>query len=371
MRLGLCLVCVVAAVVAVTAQAPCPTLPGEVVNGATKAVVSTGTSATLAARAAALLAQGWSVLAIGGSASNPSILASCPVGKPPTAGIAASYPKDVGISAHPAVVFVEEFEDSISGVISRWTDHLEHTAAISLDVPAGSAAGSHSIAIPRTAADSGGHFLKSWPTNYDRLYVRFYIKATSTPHHSGVWLGGENVAGGPRYPDPHAGVQPCRVVTGECTAQGRAAWFWASAEQSPYNYFDSYASFLTMHPDAGGTYWGNLLTGNTANSIPLNTWTCVEHTIKVNDIGDSNGEYTVWLNGLKVTDLRKGTPTGTWSGGIFTQGAGTPFPGLEWRDAAFGVNYIWLQNYTDGAATNTVWYDHVVVATQYIGCLAP
>jgi hypothetical protein len=298
-------------------------------------------------------------------------LAASPAAGPPQtrAGIADRYPKDVNIETNPNVIFVEEFEDSIADVIARWTDHLENTSYIDTDVPPGSPAGSHSIAIPRTPKDMGGHFLKSWPTNYDRLYARFYIKFTSPPHHSGVWLGGEKVTGGPRYPDPHAGLPPCRID--ECAKQDRAAWFWSSAEPSPYGFFDSYSAFLNMRPDGKGTHWGNMLTMNKSARIPANTWTCVEHMIKVNDVGDTNGEYAMWLNGETLSELGKGFPAGAWEGGQFTQTRnGRPFGGIEWRDdAGFGVNYIWMQNYNE--TNNIVWYDHLVVATSHIGCMAP
>jgi hypothetical protein len=359
------------------AQTTCPTLPGEVINGTTKTVVSSGPASTLAARAAQLIAQGWTVISHGGSAANPTILASCPVvptTPPPTGGIAAGYPKDVGIAAHPAVVFTEEFEDSIAAVVSRWTDHQERTSYISPDVPAGSVAGSHAIAIPRTATDTGGHFFKGWGTNYPELYVRYYLKTTSHAHHVGVWIGGENVgSGGPRFPDPHAGAKPCRVATGECAARSLAAWFWTSAEPDDYDYFNSYTAFLNMHPDGNGTYWGDLLATNKVTTLPLNTWTCVEQRVKLNQVGNTDGEYTIWFNGVQLVALGKGFPPGSWSGGIFTPAAtGTAFEGLEWRDTtAFGINYVWLQNYTDGPLTNTVWFDHLVVATQRIGCLAP
>lgn len=292
----------------------------------------------------------------------------------PAGGIAANYPKDVGIAANPAVVFVEEFDDSIAAVVSRWTDHLEKTSFISTDVPAGSVAGSHSIAIPRTTSDTGGHFFKGWAIPRDELYVRFYVKPSAPAHHLGVWIGGENVGPtGPLFPDPHAGALPCRVSTGECAARSLAAWFWSSAEPDGAGWFNTYSAFLNMHPDGGGTYWGNLLATNMTTVLPLGAWSCVEHRVKMNRVGDTDGEYSVWLNGVQVAALGKGFPLGAWTGGSWvTAPTGTPFAGIEWRDTtAFGVNYVWLQNYTDGTTLNTVWYDHLVVATQRVGCMVP
>lgn len=293
---------------------------------------------------------------------------------PRSLGISARYPKDVGIGADPAVLFVEDFEDSIAGVQGRWTSDAANDSSLSTDVPSGSVVGSHSIAMPRTAGNNGANFLRRFGVELDQVYVRFYVKFTSVSHHSGVWIGAERVdgGGGPFFPDPHAGLLPCRVQDGSCALQGRGAWFWNSAEMSPYGQFDSYTACLNMTPDGTGTYWGNLLIGNPALVIPTNTWACVEHMIKVNTAGTTNGELKIWLNGTQVANLVPGSPVGTWANGVFTPGAGTPFPGFEWRDSNdFGVNYIWMQNYNDSGVDNTMWYDHVVAATSYIGPLVP
>ena len=88
-----------------------------------------------------------------------------------------------------------------------------------------------------------------------------------------------------------------------------------------------------------------------------------------------NGEHAIWLNGTKVSHLGLGFPRGTWSGGIFTQSptGSTTFEGFQWRSTtALNLNWIWLQNYSpDDAAgvSSTILFDHVVVATSYIGCL--
>ena len=93
-----------------------------------------------------------------------------------------------------------------------------------------------------------------------------------------------------------------------------------------------------------------------------------------NPVSASNGEHAIWLNGVKVSHLGQGFPAGSWSGGIFTQGAGsTPFEGFQWRNStALNINWIWLQNYSPAEAagfSSTLMYDHVVAATSYIGCL--
>src|SRR5687768_9052914 len=78
------------------------------------------------------------------------------------AGIAASYPGDVGIEAHPDVILVERFEDTLSSVFSRWTEVLNGSAmTLSTDVPGGST-GSRSLNIPWEGGgvNDGGHLYK-------------------------------------------------------------------------------------------------------------------------------------------------------------------------------------------------------------------
>ena len=49
---------------------------------------------------------------------------------------------------------------------------------------------------------------------------------------------------------------------------------------------------------------------------------------------------------------------------------GAPFEGFNWRtDPKLNVNFVWLYAYTQKPAGHRirVWFDDVVVATEYIG----
>jgi hypothetical protein len=176
-------------------------------------------------------------------------------------------------------------------------------------------------------------------------------------------MGGYNPVSA--WPDPQAGSKP--------VGNDR---FIAGAEQNNVTHaFDHYNYWMNMRPDAGGAYWGDFLLNDPSVQAPRNQWVCVEHMVKLNNpVSASNGEHSIWLNGVKVSHLGQGFPTGSWSGGIFTQGAvGTPFEGFRWRSTtSLPINWIWLQNYSpdDPAGVSaTIKYDHVVAATSYIGCL--
>jgi hypothetical protein len=132
---------------------------------------------------------------------------------------------------------------------------------------------------------------------------------------------------------------------------------------------------MGMHPDGRGDYWGNFLLNNPSIQAPRDQWVCVEHMVKLNNpVWAYNGEHAMWLNGTQISYLRQGSPTGTWVGGIFTQGLGsTPFEGFRWRSTtSLNINWIWLQNYSPddpAGVSSSIKYDHVVVAREYIGCL--
>jgi hypothetical protein len=117
--------------------------------------------------------------------------------------------------------------------------------------------------------------------------------------------------------------------------------------------------------------------------------------IKLNDVGDTNGEQALWIDGKLVSHLGKGFPKGAWIFDKFNPGKGgagerwndvkggreglavpedgAPFEGFRWRTAKeLNVNFVWLFVYTskpDGHRIK-VWFDDVVVATEYIGPIA-
>jgi hypothetical protein len=295
-----------------------------------------------------------------------------PAGSSPSpSSLSSLYPGDVGIESDPSVLFAEKFDDaSLSTVFSRWSDVLRgSTMLLTTDVPAGSPSGSRSLDIPWSGggASNGGHLFRQLPPVDDTLYVRYYIKypASGEPQHEGVWLGGYNPA--TTWPNPQAGVRP-----------GGADRFSAAVETSgsPLR-VDHYNYWMGMRPDGLGNYWGNTLLNNPGVTVQREQWVCVEHMVKLNNpVSASNGEHAVWINGVKVSHLGQGFPAGGWSGGNFIQSAtGSPFEGFRWRsDANLRLNWIWLQNYAPNEPagfTGHLKFDQLVVATRYIGCLAP
>jgi hypothetical protein len=272
-------------------------------------------------------------------------------------GLAARYPHDAGIESDAGVIFTENFEESsVSELVSRWEDVLrQDRMSFTADTPAASG-GSQSASFAGSA-----HLYRRLLPGYDRLYVRFYAKfdTSCTQVHHFVWMGGHNPS--TSYPWPRAGLQP---VGDERWSTGiepiGTNWAW-----------DFYTYWMHMRPDGRGDYWGNLFSGQPSPyPAAKGEWISVEFMVKMNSpMGSSNGEQAFWINGERKAHLGPGFPNGHWRGGIFTPDPnGTPFEGFQWRIVeALNINYLWLEHYVDTDPSCRVWFDDLVVATQYIG----
>jgi hypothetical protein len=100
----------------------------------------------------------------------------------------------------------------------------------------------------------------------------------------------------------------------------------------------------------------------------------------MNDPGSRNGTLALWLDGKPVADIREGTPRRAWTGlgfDVAAPGDGEPFEGFDFRTSAdLKLNFFWLLHYVTEESTrrnraeprpSSVWFDHIVVATDYIG----
>ena len=126
---------------------------------------------------------------------------------------------------------------------------------------------------------------------------------------------------------------------------------------------------------------GNTLVhDNRRTVLPWVRRVCLEIMIKTNTIGKSDGEQEFWIDGKKMGHWKPGEPIGTWMRATFhTSGywntAPKPFEGYDWRsDPELKLNHIILQWYISKEHSeksrvdeNIVYFDDVVVATEYIG----
>lgn len=300
----------------------------------------------------------------------------------PQPGLAAQYPGDRGIQTDPRVLFAEDFETgSIDDLGKRW-DNVSNqdgkVLALSDDVPPDSA-GHRSLQLTAILGqNTGGHLYTRLPKGVEKVFARFYVKFPSDAayiHHF-VTLGGYN----PPTPWPQGGA-------GE-RPKGHERF---SAGIEPYgNYgrfpapgaWNFYAYWPEMKGSADGRYWGNSLTPARPALVPRNRWQCVEVMLQCNSAPEArDGELALWLDGLPVAHFKPGTLRSPWTGLGFSavEKDGEPFEGFRWRtNLDLKINFFWLMHYvTENAArqnrvaqpnpTNRVWFDDVVISTEYVG----
>lgn len=302
-------------------------------------------------------------------------------------GLASGYPGDSGIANDPAVVFTEGFEglNSATTLQNRW-ENVSNSQLMSFvdDIPSGST-GTQALMVEHVGGESnGGHLYRRLDNGYDQLYFRFYVKfdADSNPIHHFVHFGGYN----PTTSGPQGGAGE-RPVGNERFSTGIEPfgdnWAWD---------FYAYWSRMRGSPPSGAT-WGNSFIRDAAPEAALGEWECLEVMMKVNDVGDSNGEMALWVNGELISHLGKGFPMGKWTYDKFNQGQGgssvywsdaqgqgvnydvpaegIPFEGFRFRTVPeLKVNFFWLLVYITTAPQDhisKIYFDDIVIATEYIG----
>lgn len=280
---------------------------------------------------------------------------SQPFERPP-AGIASGFRADVGIEAHPAVVFADRLERA--RLADDWTTAQLVQARV---VRAGDEPGlapaqpRHSlrVTIPRgenLGLDLRFDFLAKRQKEPQEIYLRYYLRVDPewmTSADSGKLPGFGGTYGkagwGGRPWDGQQGWS-ARGGFGKPAAAGHPAhrrlplgsYVYHAGNRSPY----------------GDTYlWGGARGGA---FIEANRWYCVEQHIRLNTPGKSDGVLRAWVDGQPVFERR----------------------GFRLRDTpAIRIENIWMDVYMGGTKPAvrdmTLHIDHVVVATRYIGPMAP
>ena len=272
-------------------------------------------------------------------------------------GIASNYPGDVGIEKDPSVLFADNFE---TGEMKKWDD-LREPIVLSEESPN---SGRWCVQMPMERGKNTGGDAKKWfMPGADKVYARFYVKfsADYQYNHHFVWLLA-NQRNNKWSAFGKAGAKP----NGTYYSTGMEPWF-AWGKNPPPGEVNLYSYFLDMEPDKKmDKYWGNAFfpsgpdKGISASSNrvipPLNRWQCWEFMIQANSAPDKpDGKQAMWVDGTLAGE----------------------FTGIRWRsDLDLKVNCLWLEHYGYDAGDPTkqfwkesqsVWFDDVVVATEYIG----
>jgi hypothetical protein len=305
-------------------------------------------------------------------------------------GIAARYPGDVGLAKSDQVVFMETFSaPTIEETFERWESIQDRDIlSYSADTPKGSS-DEQSLLVTHIGGEGDGAYLyRRFGEGYDRLHYRFYVKfdPDCAPIHHFFHVGGYNPP--TAWPQGGAGERPRggeRFTTG--VEPFGNDWRW-----------DYYSYWMEMRgsPPRGQT-WGNSFIHNPELAVKKGEWECLELMMQLNDSGQSNGEMALWIDGKLVSHLGEGFPRGQWTFDKFLPGregegirwdderngrvsfstpsGGQPFDGFRFRTTDDEqLNFLWLLCYITRAPaghTSRIWFDNIVVATDYIGPIAP
>ncbi|HVE43023.1 MAG TPA: hypothetical protein VNM14_24300 [Planctomycetota bacterium] len=272
-------------------------------------------------------------------------------------GIAAQYPGDEGIEKDPRVLFVEDFETgTLEETATRWGGHrLVGTWDLSSDLP-GTSPGQKSLHIsagPEGPKNHSGAYLYTHMRPVDRLHARFYVKFHPKHgylHHFVMLIADREPT---PWPKGWAGHKPAGDDHFISSIEPWSYWGKVAAPGA----WNFYSYWQDMKPDGRGDYWGNGFPAG-MDAIPRGEWICMEVMVKANSAGQSDGEQAFWINGKPVAH----------------------FKDIRWRSTdLLKLNSFWLQydvddntakhnsDPTPGEREYEVWFDDIVLATDYIG----
>lgn len=274
-------------------------------------------------------------------------------------GLAAKHPNDKGLAQDPAVLFADDFE---SGNLDKW--HKTERRGKPTIIEQAPNNGQRALEIrAERGKNQGGKLVVWFPPGADTLYCRFYVKFSSDfqyAHHFVTLLASDPKD---RYRAfGKAGLKP----DGSYFTTAMEPWF-AWGKNPPPGEIGLYTYWPDMAVDPKmNKYWGNSFfppgpaagkAGSDNRVLPkLDKWQCWEVMVQANSAPDkADGKQAMWLDGKLI--------------GQFT--------GFRWRnDPKVKVHCLWLElfTYDEGDPTKqhwkdsqTVWFDDVVVATQYVG----
>ncbi|MFO0864485.1 MAG: hypothetical protein U0744_07520 [Gemmataceae bacterium] len=270
-------------------------------------------------------------------------------------GLAAKYPKDVGIARDKAVLLHDDFEEGKIG--GAWDEvnrrkvrgASDNSDPVEAETTPAIARGKRSARVQlRKAGHEDVTFVKWLKPGQDELFMRYYVRYGSDygyHGHGGSGFMADAGKGG---------------FKGAGKAPDGDRFFWATLEPIGPREWDPpgalifYAYWWKMKPDGRGNHWGNWFQPKPDQVPKRETWVCVEWRVKANSAGKDNGELDCWIDGKHC--------------GIFRD--------INWRsNDSLKINKVQLSLWLEpgsyvrhgGGTTRTVWYDDVIVATKYIG----
>jgi len=296
-------------------------------------------------------------LAQGGSGTKAADLPEGP-------GLAAKYPGDRGIGADPNVVFAEDFEDE--GLRDRGWYDLNGWGKRLVITDEDQATGKRCIKLIYPKGSTGPWFrAPHFDHGYETLHVRYYRKWQDGWDWSGPGDGNGHdtrlVANGPELPDQAYKEQDMIVLMMEsCThfdPWKRGVFGLMLYTRSPYLTQAVLAAREPLKADGHkgkSEFWFATITRERSPVSTPGRWYCVEYMGKMNTPGKADGEIKGWIDGRLVYHIKNV---------MIRDGDASNVTWRRW----------WVGPYFHGGTTKeqASYVDSVVVATEYIGPLAP
>jgi hypothetical protein len=179
-------------------------------------------------------------------------------------------------------------------------------------------------------------------TNFDDVYWRFYMKLSAN------WTGNA------------IKLTRATIFAGSNWSQAAIGHLWEDAASSlglgldPASGVSGSQVVTTQYNDFDNLRWLGKTNGTTQvyDSAHRDKWMCIEVHMKLNTLGQSDGEMAFWVDGH-----------------VEAQKTGLNFRGSY---GSYGINAIMLENYTNSGApqTQSRYFDNFVVSKNRIGCVA-
>ncbi len=264
-------------------------------------------------------------------------------------GFAHQFSADSGIADDPRVIFADSFE---TDGFSNWDEHTSDPSIVSLvpDPGADPRVGARVMKVTATLGENTGGGATKWFQPSDPVFIRYYVKFAPDcdyTHHQVRIRANRGLTGRDKWSGfGQAGTRPDgvgRFVTGV------EPW-GSSGRTPPPGRWSFYTYWPEMKTAPDGKYWGNHFMPADGANIPRDRWICVEVMVKHNTPGQRDGEQAFWIDGQLQ---------GHWSGFLWRES-----PTL-WANSLALESYVtdrWTRN-----RVNTVFFDNVVIAKQYIG----
>lgn len=311
--------------------------------------------------------------AVGVSSANAA--SSDPAGITNGGGLAANYRNDAGIARDTAVIFADDFEawKREGGEPARWQlrrNNISQTRAVPGNVEMAGAAGSGSNVVEiacwtqGSGSQVGGLSLRLGNYNhrdeglgdgYDEIYARYYLKFDADyrgVRNHGANLGGRDLT---RADAAWVGMAAVRDVS-------TRGYFYSGLQ--PYGKEDAAEmemGFYSYHLDKRGP-WGENYDALKHVPIQVGKWYCVERHLKLNSVdlakadpANADGIEELWVDG-ELTIRKEGVR--------FRR-----VPHLCITMFSLETYYHGLPARYDHEHPIRVYFDNVVIATNYIGPL--